>query len=179
LQWCSAVPGATREPLQRFDLVHLNQPVEMSQKSITGLSAVPALMGQSRPAQDLPGLWQFDSRIFPGKDMKTIRCAWLLLLVSPLLVAQPVEPKSPERDIVAVVSAAPRSDDAMRGRLCQAAEALHREAGSSDGAADLAERLQARAARLTPDLRGLQALALALRKQIDPAAGPHRKEGHK
>jgi hypothetical protein len=42
--------------------------------------------------------------------------------------------------------------------------------------ADLSNRLQAQADRLTPDLHRLQDLALALRKQIVLAAGPHPME---
>jgi hypothetical protein len=72
------------------------------------------------------------------------------------------------------LAAAPRWDDAMRERLRQAGEALDGEAGS----ADLADRLQAQADRLTLDLRGLQDLALALRKQVVQAAGPLQKENH-
>ena len=40
----------------------------------------------------------------------------------------------------------------------------------------LAHPLQAQADRLTPDLRGLQNLALVLRKQIVLAAGSHQEE---
>ena len=42
--------------------------------------------------------------------MKAIHWTWPLLLISPLLVAQPVESESPEKDIVAVVSATPLPD---------------------------------------------------------------------
>lgn len=76
--------------------------------------------------------------------------------------------------VEAALAAVPRWDDAMRERLRQAAEALGGEAES----ADLADRLQAQADRLTPDLRGLQDVALALRKQIVQAAGAHQKENH-
>jgi hypothetical protein len=43
--------------------------------------------------------------------------------------------------------------------------------------ADLPDRLQAQANRLTPDPRRLQDLALALRKQIVLSAGPYPMEG--
>ena len=70
--------------------------------------------------------------------------------------------------VESALAAAPRWDDAIRDRLRQAAEALNGEAG----AADLADRLQSWADRLTPDPRGLQDLAVALRKRIVLAAGP-------
>jgi len=75
--------------------------------------------------------------------------------------------------VEAALAAAPRWDDPIRDRLRQAAEALHGEAG----AAKISDRLQAQADRLTLDLRGLQDLALALRKQIVLTAGSQPVQG--
>jgi hypothetical protein len=69
--------------------------------------------------------------------------------------------------VESALAAAPRWDDALRGRLREAAEALHGKAG----AADLTDRLQAQADRLTPDQHGLQDLAMALRDRIVLEAG--------
>jgi hypothetical protein len=68
----------------------------------------------------------------------------------------------------AALAAAPRWDDSMRERLRRAAEDLD----VHEKAAELGDRLLAEADRLTPDLRGLQGLALALRKQVVLTAGP-------
>jgi hypothetical protein len=38
--------------------------------------------------------------MLPGEEMKTIRGAWLLLLIPPLLAARPAVPASPDQDIV-------------------------------------------------------------------------------
>lgn len=76
-------------------------------------------------------------------------------------------------DLQSALAAAPDGSPAVRDRLRRAAEALADDAGT----ADLADRLQAQADRLTPDLRGLQDLALALRKRIALAAGPNTGTG--
>jgi hypothetical protein len=75
--------------------------------------------------------------------------------------------------VESALAAAPRWDEAVRDRLRRAAKTLDAQGVNSD----LAERLQAQADRLTPDLRGLQDLTLALRKQIVLAAGPRPAEG--
>jgi len=74
--------------------------------------------------------------------------------------------------VEAALAAAPRWDDAMRNRLREAAEHL------DTNAKDLADRLQAQADRLTPDLRALQDLALALRKQILDVSAPQPAKAH-
>lgn len=61
-------------------------------------------------------------------------------------------------DVESALAAVPDWNPAVRDRLRRAAEALADDAGT----ADLADRLQAQADRLAPDLRGLQDLALAL-----------------
>jgi hypothetical protein len=68
------------------------------------------------------------------------------------------------------LAAAPRWDERVRRRLRRDAEALARQ----PELADLADRTQAQADRLTPDLRAVEELALALRKRIvsDAGAGP-------
>lgn len=76
-------------------------------------------------------------------------------------------------DVESALAAVPDWSPAVRDRLRRAAETL---AGDHD-AAELAGRVQAQADRLTPDLRALQDLALALRKQIAVAAGPTQSGG--
>ena len=65
-----------------------------------------------------------------------------------------------------------RRDDAIRDRLHQATEALD----GKDSA--LTERIQAQADRLTPDLQGLQDVAMALRDCIALQAGEHSAGGN-
>jgi hypothetical protein len=65
------------------------------------------------------------------------------------------------------LGAARHWDRTVRGRLRHAADAL----GSGTATADLAARLQVQAQRLTPDARGLEDLAGALRKRIELAGG--------
>ena len=74
--------------------------------------------------------------------------------------------------VESALGAAPRWDEAIRDQLREVAGALD----SSAAAVALADRLQAQADRLTLDLRGLQGLALALRKQIALAAGSPQEE---
>jgi hypothetical protein len=68
--------------------------------------------------------------------------------------------------VEAALAGAPHWDQPFRSQLRHAAETLHETAQF----ADLADQLQAQADRLTPDLRGLQQLALELRKQLTAAA---------
>jgi hypothetical protein len=70
-------------------------------------------------------------------------------------------------EVESALAAAPPWDDALRGRLREAAEALDGEAGATD----LADRLQAQADRLVPYRQGLQDLAVALRDRIVLEAG--------
>jgi hypothetical protein len=71
------------------------------------------------------------------------------------------------------LAAVPDWTPAVRDGLRHAAEAL----ADDHDAAELAGRVEVQADRLTPDLRELQDLALALRKQIAVAAGPIQSGG--
>jgi len=71
-------------------------------------------------------------------------------------------------DVESALAVVPDWTPAVRDRLRRAAEAL----ANDPGTAGLAGRVQAQADRLTPDLRALQDLALALRKQIAVAVEP-------
>jgi hypothetical protein len=73
--------------------------------------------------------------------------------------------------VAAALTAVPSWDAAICERPRAAAESLDGKAVATDPA----DRLQVQADRLTPDPRRLQ--ALALRKQIVLAAGPHPMEG--
>jgi len=67
--------------------------------------------------------------------------------------------------VEAALAAAPRWSPALRSRLRHAAESLDEQTRRTG----LADRMQAEADRLTPDVRSLQRLALTLRKRIAKA----------
>jgi hypothetical protein len=71
--------------------------------------------------------------MLPGEEMKTIRWAWLLLRIPPLLAARPAVPASPNPDMVEVVSTTPPSDSESVPELL----ARHRMKDGLQGAREL------------------------------------------